>query len=324
MKLFPVLLLLSFIVSCSKKNEQIIPPPELKQDTLTSGWSKLKLNDDNLEDIFFVDSDTGYVAGNNGVYKSINGGLNWQKIAFFRGVNIAATKDGKIFILSRDSLFTSFNSGSTFSGTSMGINAYFFDIYFTGKDTGYIPTGNSLLHTTDGGQTWTNVNPITGLNLTVTRQPIPYFINETTGWISDGATVFKTNGSIHSWTQCIFDIPPSGAHFITLFANSSNIVYAGLYSGTGAVIYKSINGGSNFSLLTEFSSSSGGFADIHFSDDNNGYLSIGNKIYATTNGGISWTNVVTLGNGKLTEIHFTDANHGWACGDSGTILIFKK
>jgi photosystem II stability/assembly factor-like uncharacterized protein len=73
-------------------------------------------------------------------------------------------------------------------------------------------------------------------------------------------------------------------------------------------LYKSTNGGSSFSLIHSFESTEGYWRDIHFIDNNNGYVCRGNKIYKTSDAGSSWTAVVTLSDGELVELHFTDAH----------------
>ena len=200
------------------------------------------------------------------------------------------------------------------------------DIYFTGNDTGYIPAGkNALLRTTDGGHNWETVAAVTGLNLGPGNF-IPFFINGTTGWISDGHTIFHTMGSVNSWDSSEnFPIQSSVGGYITLAATDANVVYAtvGTISST-LVVYKSIDGGVHFSPAGEVASSNQGYPDIHFIDANTGYLCTNTSIFATSDGGANWTKVVTMANDYLTEIHFIDRDHGWACGNKGSILIFKR
>jgi len=102
-------------------------------------------------------------------------------------------------------------------------------------------------------------------------------------------------------------------------AVSENVAYA--LTGKGQV-YKTMNGGNSFSQIAQIYTP-GGFADLHFVSEQVGYASIAHNIYQTLDGGVSWKSVVYSTN-TIVEIHFTDANHGWACGEKGTVFIYKK
>ena len=128
----------------------------------------------------------------------------------------------------------------------------------------------------------------------------------------------KTNGNLNNWIKSNFiGTSPTGSA-LSLFAISSTVVYVGSVDGN---IFKSTDGGANFSLMASLPiASSPGYLDLHFLDANNGYACCSNRIYKTIDGGISWTPVVSLGTGLFIEIHFTDANHGWGSTSAGAIL----
>ena len=92
-------------------------------------------------------------------------------------------------------------------------------------------------------------------------------------------------------------------------------------SSNGGQVYKSTNGGLNFSLIKTLTG--GGYLDLHFINNEIGYACFGHRIYKTTDGGATWQVVVAMGNTELVELHFTDASHGWACGRDGSILRFN-
>ena len=323
--LFAVLVLL---VSCSKDKPGITAPPPAT-DTLGAGWSKVTVPNAGFSDIVFIDNNTGFAVGDQGLHKSGDGGKTWQLTStrFSGDGYLAATADGKVFVILEhtDTLYRSFDGGITFSAIKMNAPMPLTDIYFTGNDTGYVPAGkNALLRTTDGGHNWETVGPVTGLNLGPGNF-IPFFINGTTGWISDGHTIFHTMGSVNSWDSSKnFPIQPSINSYITLAATDANVVYAAVKAITSTSVYKSIDGGVHFSLAGEVASSTQGYADIHFINANTGYLSTNKSIFATSDGGANWTKVVTMANDFVTEIHFIDSDHGWACGTKGCILIFKR
>lgn len=312
---------LSFI-SCKKYSDPITTPTA---DSLGTGWTKVTIATENIADIYFINDQIGFAVGENG-YKSTDGGHTWRNTFFFgSNGNIAATPNSKVFVVNySDFLYRSFDGGDYFSRIAMNSGGVLSDIFFTDNDTGYLPGFSKLYQTVDGGLTWPPVNPAEGLdlipdNLGLSTMNIPYFINSTTGWISNGDEVYRTNGSINNWSMATFDVHPDNG-FLTLHAPNPTTVYLGSVSG----IYKSTDGGSNFSLLPALGTSLEGYVDIHFVDGNNGYVCSNKKIYKTSDGGNSWQVVVRLYEDYFSEIHFTNATHGWACGSKGLVLIFNS
>ena len=152
----------------------------------------------------------------------------------------------------------------------------------------------------------------------LTISPIPFFLNSTTGWISTAnGEVYRTNGSVNSWSKATFAEPPTKNSFIPIFATDANTVYLGSIDG----IYKSTDGGANFTKINSAIKSY--FSDIVFVDATTGYICAGTKIFKTTDSGLTWNVVVTVANESIVELYFTDANHGWASGGKN-ILTFKQ
>jgi photosystem II stability/assembly factor-like uncharacterized protein len=236
--------------------------------------------------------------------------------------NISVTNNGNVFFVSiyQNYIYKSIDGGSTLTSfLTPGTRAY--DIFFTDNANGYYLGQGDLYNTIDGGVNWTKVNT-TGLSFASNATSILsslFFTNTSTGWIVNGANVFKTNGSIQNWVPASFTGIQPTAPFQFIYVTPNNNIYISNRIGE---LYKSVDGGTTFSLLKLFSSSSL-FCDIHFVDDNTGYVSAGNRIYKTTDAGATWNVVVALGEAILIELHFTDAGHGWACGSKGTVLVFN-
>ena len=315
---------LNFLYSCSKGDSNpVTPTPAPKPDTLTAGWSKITFTSPFLSDVVFQNSLVGYVEASGSIYKSMDGGNTWSKLSktFYGIKNIAVTNDGKLFVVGTvDTVYKSTDGGASFSYVATGKGSLT-DIFFSDNNTGYIPFSNGMLLTTDGGITWAPVIPTTGLSIpTIFDYNSIFFFNSSTGWISVSATsaVYKTNGNINSWTKSnIVGIGPFPG-ILVLFATSPSVVYLG--SGAGN-IFKSTDGGANFSVITTFAPvSHTAYLDLHFIDANVGYASYTTRIYKTVDGGATWTPVVSLGYEEFVEIHFVDATHGWACTNHGSIL----
>ena len=124
----------------------------------------------NLRAVYFVDSMTGWAAGDAGaVYRTTDGGRNWKPLLSGAAANIN-------FIH-----FIDWNHGWMLgeSGGKMGEES---------------ESGNTLLITTNGGRTWT-------------RKPLPnvtslYFTDPKTGWaVGRNSTLLKTTDGGLEWSK---------------------------------------------------------------------------------------------------------------------------
>ena len=101
--------------------------------TAQTGWYPLQSGTENiLKSVYFVSPNTGFMAGNGIILKTLNGGTNWLVIS------------------------------TAFSGSS---------IYFNDQYTGYICEG-TVFKTTDGGVSWNNLNQtsLIAVNFACARQ----------------------------------------------------------------------------------------------------------------------------------------------------------
>jgi photosystem II stability/assembly factor-like uncharacterized protein len=297
------------------------PLPVVKPDTLKNGWVKINIDStESFSDVFFKDNNIGYLTGKN-TYQSTNGGLSWTKKASRGFGNIFVTPNNNIFFAGNqtylnDSVYRSVDGAITFSPAKLDSKAT--DIFFTDNNNGFCFTLNSLWNTTNGGVTWNNNFPATpGANGNIGYCSL-YFRTNTLGWLIDGNEIFKTSGSIANWQYSFAGVNIPGNFLTSIFAPSNNIVF--VINNIGE-FYKSADGGATFNLIKYFGDF--GFGDIHFLDDNLGYVSYRNRVYKTTDGGINWTIEVAMGEAGINEIHFTDASHGWACGTNGVFLKFN-
>jgi photosystem II stability/assembly factor-like uncharacterized protein len=318
-----------FIVSCSKEDTpdpdpDPNPPPATKPDTLSAGWTKIKATPDSLAivDIFFGDYTTGYLLSMNNfsVYKTTNSGINWSKLdnRFSNGTNLFVTPDGKLFVPTlTGQIYRSADGGENIESiTTPGSEIN--DVYFVDNNVGFATSIGGLLKTIDGGVNWTLTTPLTGLAMQHGQYSSLYFTDSSTGWLCSGNSLFKSDGNMHTWQNS--NLSTTGSEAFSIYAASPTVIYAGNLDGK---LFKSTNGGIDYTVVKTFISDKPIYLDTHFFDENNGYVCYGKKIYKTTDGGNSWLTVATLVNENLIEIHFTDATHGWACTDKGNILKYN-
>lgn len=134
--------------------------------TLDAGDNWMKLYDfpasNVFSSIFFSNEQTGWVNKQGGVYKTINGGINWQLVNTDK---MNFSNDGTIFYLNSDTGYVSdsydlektVNGGATWTKvfTFTYTTSVYHDIHFVSENVGYVTDGPRLFTTTDGGDTWT-------------------------------------------------------------------------------------------------------------------------------------------------------------------------
>jgi photosystem II stability/assembly factor-like uncharacterized protein len=242
--------------------------------------------------VYFVDSDTGIVVGEDGiVLRTTDGGNNWdiRKMDNYIGNYL------DIFRLKA--------------------------ITFTDKQTGWIVGegyfGNEIFKTTDCGRTWHwnewIVNPkVGGLNDI-------QFIDKNNGFIVGYAGIFlkTTDGGVSWQRQNLADKYKKEEynHFHSVcFTDSLNGCIAG-----GGFILRTTDGGENWEELSTYY----GWYKIRFVNKdlsiNKVGWSVGSLIYKTTDKGEKWF-AQREKQFYFRSIYFTDEINGWAVGDSGVII----
>lgn len=118
-----------------------------------------------LTGVFFLNNDTGFVCGQNLVYKTINGGHNWS--------------------LKND---------------SVNINSSFNDIQFTSNDTGYVAGDfGPLYRTVNGGAWWIDLYPSPTTNSDV--QEMQFFTNDSGMFAASTSQKVTNNAGVNLSTM---------------------------------------------------------------------------------------------------------------------------
>ncbi len=302
-------------LSCSKNNSSSNPPPTAEADTLNN-WVKVTNAGFELDDVWFTDNKTGFVAGATSIFTSTDSGNSWTVVP---------------------------NTG----------NFKVFNIQFLDNLHGFVQGTTQLGITVDGGKTW-SLKPI------ATGQAFTFqFLTSSTGYYNDyNKGIYKTRDTGTTW-NLVYDGAGKGPNFIFDFLDTSNG-----FALVNAHFNKTSDGGNNWQLLTSnitdtslssfykmqfldslngyfgapkglFKTSDGGkswsnvlnrettFMVPHFLDKNNGYCIAANTIYKTTDGGNNWTVSCKLGQDDFSGMHFLDMNTGWATTFGGFVLRLK-
>jgi len=118
----------------------------------TTGWSSLS----------FINEQTGWISKQEGVYKTINAGSDWQRL---NTDTISPDQGGAIFFLNSDTGYFSNNTsiektvdgGGSWNKVFGCSTSFYHDIHFVSANVGYITDGQRIFKTSDGGNSWTKV-----------------------------------------------------------------------------------------------------------------------------------------------------------------------
>ncbi len=253
------------------------------------------------DDLFFINPNTGWVITNYGqVYKTVNGGINWQQQA-----------------------------------TPVG-GSWLRCIGFTDSVTGFIGIFDStngsavMLKTTNAGANWLKVlnlpapkpKGLCGISV-VKNTNIIYAV----GRIEGPAIVIKTTNAGVSWVN--IDVSAYATRLIDCYFTSVDSGYiVGATGGpawgqTHAVILFTSNGGANWVYRVNSPRLDEQFWKISFSSPLNGAASLNITedslfFFKTVDGGVSWTRKgypLPSGTFFTQGIGFINENKGWLGGD---------
>lgn len=321
--------------------------------TAQSGWYVQNSNTtSNLNDIFFINQNTGWAAGANGVIvKTTNSGFTWlnqgsgttielKKIQFINsqtGWTAGGMNNPKgPFCIFYSIILKTTNGGLNWENQAYSdfSSTYFSDlnivdnnnIYLTseGIDFSCMGAAGGVSYSTNSGIIWSGFN--TGLNGSFAYKSLS-FINNLTGYataIYGSDVVYRlrkllktTNGGIN-WSIKTTDSSSginSDYSFIRFFNENTGYYINGNF-------LKTTNAGDNW---TKFDSLSVyGMNKFSFINQSTGYLVGQNKIVKTFDGGLNWKTNSGSTFTNLISVCSVDTNHVWACGSGGKIVYGGK
>jgi photosystem II stability/assembly factor-like uncharacterized protein len=315
-----VLLSILFLASCKKSDSGNNPDPNpipIIPDTLSTGWTKATNSPtSSTSDIFFTNSTTGFITTQTGIYKSVDGGVNWT---FFNAnnntYNIGGFGAKYCFVGNDNKISYTTNSTDFFSPIYNLANPNtsplsFRDCHYPSQNIVYATSGRYIYKSNNGGANFDSIYVFAEGN---TSNAI-FFVNDLTGWLLRTNGLYKTTDGGINW---ILNSSGTGTGGGTIDFISPNI---GIYSANN-IVYKTIDGGASWTPI--FNNFSNYFIDVDMISANEIYTCGGTKIYKSTDGGTSWNQVLSSGQNGVVEIHFIDSNTGWACGGNGAVYRYK-
>ena len=259
--------------------------------------------------IFFNSNLTGFIVGQSGSYKTLDGGNTWNPVvidniaSYIRGAKFIDSNIGFMYGSGGKILKTS-DSGITWNIHGEGLFGSFNAIHFPSENTGYVVGDFGFIaKTNNGGKNWNKINsPDNGQVSNV------WFTSESTGFITvSGYRIYKTVDGGNSWS---LKLTQNGSN--KLFFLDENIGWTVGYQG---VVMKTSNAGENWVVQTFPNTTF--LKDIYFTDPNNGWIvGQGGATYKTSNGGNTWTQMGSAGSQDLNSVRFIDINIGFTGSNS--------
>lgn len=191
------------------------------------------------------------------------------------------------------------------------------DVSFIDANTGWAASiDGSILHTTDGGTTWTVQKPSNTSHDLLTI----YFVDAMNGWAAGkNHLILRTTDGGMTWnTQT--SPPASFTLYDDLYFQDVNKGW--LLAGFGRTVLYTNDGGTTWNHPTTINVTATLWA-MAFADDMKGWAvgSLGTLIY-TTDGGVNWTNSASNTNDQYfygTTYLAGSAGTGWAVGHLGVV-----
>ncbi len=278
-----------------------------EQNAGTSHW---------LNAVCFVDSLTGWAAGDNyTIRKTTDGGQSWMSQSFGQAGDWA-----DIFFVNADTGWLAGKQGQIYRSTDGGSNwniqhlSYAWkSIHFSDALHGWCVGYNGwIVATTDGGATWTNQTSGTNNYLNEV-----FFIDNNRGWaVGNATTLIRTTNGGNNW----FSVTDSD-----LYCDLNAIHFTGSdtgFTGGDCSVFGSTNGGTSNGWTDLWPSGyQGDINAIQFIDSQRGWIAgTQGKIWATEDGGASWTEQTSPFGSTIEDICFASPTQGWAVGWGGTVL----
>jgi photosystem II stability/assembly factor-like uncharacterized protein len=292
----------------------------LKSTNLGLNWTSMNLDMYQVNDLDFVNKDTGYAVGSK-IYKTTNGGNNWiQQLQINTSLYAVSFSDPRNGIAVGDStlnglIYKTVNGGTNWISMRDHIGTTLTDVYCLDSDIAYIATQHSIFKTTNGGDNWVS----SYYHQHAVFESV-YFTGYENGFaVGNNGLLSKTFDGGLSWYDSYISNSVTTGNANNLpgsinFCDSLN----GLIAGDYGLLIQTTDGGNTWFNQKE---SIKHFRNVFFVDENTGFVcGQTGTILKTTSSGIKWNTLYTGFNGYINDMCFINSEFGIAVCDSGAAL----
>ncbi|XOV68198.1 MAG: YCF48-related protein [Fluviicola sp.] len=288
------------------------------KNSFSQDWGALNSGiNDNINDVWFADENTGLVVANAGrILGTIDGGSNWNLIPSGTVENLNSVDSPSMGVLvacgDNGVILRSTNSGLTWTAITSGVSESLSAVTFFDANNGMITgTLGTILTTTDAGLNWTSQTSTT----TNALNGNAYTPSGNMYAVGDGLTnptILVSFNSGSNWT----------AQSSTSLNNLSDVAFVndnnGFAIGDLGSLLTTTDGGANWALSAI---SSENLNSIVFVNDSVGFISGGNgSILKTEDYGATWNALTSNSVQAINSISMLSELSGYAVGTNGEIL----
>ncbi len=261
-----------------------------------ANWAKYPLNTtENINEIYFRNKDNGYLVAGRQLFITRDAGKNWQETRIFRSGEFGAGRPEFLSI--------------RFSDSKRG---YVIGAVLRKSGDSEVVSDSLLMRTADGGDTWQRISvPIK------TELFHLDFNNNSHGWIvGDRGVILSTSDEGRTWARQASGIT------LPLYNVDFRDNKEGYAVGKAGTILRTGDGGATWeNVTTNFKDT---FMRVDFADDKNGWaVGYAGNILRSDDKGKTWTRQESNTNAPLYGLYM-NKKYGWAVGEKGLILNFKK
>jgi len=175
-----------------------------------------------------IDNQTLYAGVSSGLYKSIDGGVNWTNLKsnHIKSIAIDHRHQGIIYIVGDDGLLKSMDYGVTWTKTETGLDGtvQVIEMDPLNSETLFCGTTSGLFKSSDGAKTWV----ATDLNSSILSIAIDQE-NSNTLYACGQASLFKSDAGGENWSEVDMVPPLTRPNFdiisLKIDPDNSNIIY---------------------------------------------------------------------------------------------------
>jgi photosystem II stability/assembly factor-like uncharacterized protein len=302
------------------------------QQQQSSGWQQVNIGaTNNLYSVDFINPDTGWIAGDEGIFHTTDHGVTWLlwgPSGSYRNVQFLNQQIGWIKERNTTTILKTTNAGQTWN-TELAGNG---EMLFVNADTGFVCGARDVARTTDGGMHWTSgiVDSSNGLytifafdkaHLNILGNFLE-FVNSPPNPPLNVVANFFTSDAGSVWKRRVFpSMQPQSA--VGYGFDSLHGVISGINTSKDTCfIGVTSDGGASWKFIKQFAFGAGGAFMTSLSTL---YLAgitvnLSSSILCSIDGGTQWTMQSCPNVGILNGIEFSTSLDGWVVGDGGAVL----
>jgi len=279
----------------------------------------------NLKSVYFFDYNNGMAVGVDNslsvgmIIRTTDSGISWDTV-FMNNIfgiysEIVFTNSNTAFAIGGGLIAKSTDFGNNWDTITVTTSTLH-SIFFSNDSIGYtVGSNGTILKTSDAGTNWFVLNSTVTSTLTSV-----FFINDTIGFACANGFILKTTDGGLNWS--LNNIGIGSLSFIFFSSDSIGYFLSGICFGNYE-LYKTANGGDNWTLHSTITPFFGCLTSMFFTNDTTGYITGQFQILKTIDGGLTWyfqnSSPPSGGNflDDLMDVFFLNNDTGFAVGWEG-------